>query len=141
MKPLEGKRVLITGGTGSLGRILVRRILSDAETMGEPARITIFSRDEAKQHDMRLALLPRQPNSESIVFRDFERKVQFTIGDVRNPDSIAAALTQADVVVSAAALKQVPACEYFPQEAVLTNILGAANIVVSVRPTTSPSAA
>jgi len=132
MKPLEGKRVLITGGTVSLGRSLVRRILADADVMGEPSRITIFSRDEAKQHDMRLALLPRQPNSESIVFRDFERKVQFVIGDVRSPDSIAAALTQADVVVSAAALKQVPACEYFPHEAVLTNILGASNIVQAI---------
>lgn len=132
MKPLEGKRVLITGGTGSLGRILVRRILTGADEMGDPARITVFSRDEAKQHDMRLALMPRQPNSESIVFRDFERKVQFVIGDVRNPDSIGAALTQADVVVSAAALKQVPTCEYFPHEAVMTNILGAVNIVQAI---------
>lgn len=132
MKPLEGKRVLITGGTGSLGRILVRRIIAGIEEMGEPTRITIFSRDEAKQHDMRLALLHNQPNSEGIVFRDYERKVQFVIGDVRNPDSIGGALTQADVVISAAALKQVPACEYFPQEAVLTNIIGAVNIVQAI---------
>jgi FlaA1/EpsC-like NDP-sugar epimerase len=132
MKPLEGKRVLITGGTGSLGRILVRRIMMGADGMGEPSRITVFSRDEAKQHDMRLALLPHQPSSESARFRDFERKVQFVIGDVRNPDSIASALTQADVVVSAAALKQVPSCEYFPHEAVMTNILGAVNIVQAI---------
>lgn len=132
MKPLDGKRVLITGGTGSLGRILVRRIIMGAEEVGEPSRITIFSRDEAKQHDMRLALLNHQPNTEGIVFRDFERKVQFIIGDVRNPDSIGGALTQADVVISAAALKQVPACEYFPHEAVLTNVVGAVNIVQAI---------
>ncbi len=132
MKPLEGKRVLITGGTGSLGRILVRRLIADKDGMGEPSRIIIFSRDEAKQHDMRLALLNHQPNTEGIVFRDFERRVQFHVGDVRSPDSVSSALTHADVVISAAALKQVPTCEYFPHEAVLTNVIGAVNIVQAI---------
>jgi UDP-glucose 4-epimerase len=107
-------------------------MLTDGTHMGDPARIVIFSRDEAKQHEMRLALLNHQPDTEGIVFRDFERRVQFFVGDVRSQESIGAALAQADIVISAAALKQVPTCEYFPHEAVLTNVLGASNIVQAI---------
>jgi FlaA1/EpsC-like NDP-sugar epimerase len=128
--PLEGKRVLVTGGTGSLGKVLVRRLLSGE--MGQLERVTVFSRDEAKQHDMRSAYQQRRTATDEIIFRNFEQKLQFRIGDVRDFHSVASALRDADVVVNAAALKQVPTCEYFPFEAVQTNVGGAENIVRAI---------
>ena len=131
MEALKDKRVLITGGTGSLGKVLVRRILSGE--MGRPQRVIVLSRDEAKQHNMRLAFQHRKSATDEIIYRNFEQLLQFQIGDVRDIHSVARALRCADVVFNAAALKQVPTCEYFPYEAVQTNITGAENIVRVIR--------
>ena len=106
----KNKTLLITGGTGSFGNAVIRRFL---ET--EIAEIRIFSRDEKKQEDMRL-----ENNSD---------KLKFFIGDVRNLDSISDAMYGVDYVFHAAALKQVPSCEFYPMEAVKTNILGAENVL------------
>ncbi len=129
--PLEGKRVLITGGTGSLGKTLVRRLLTGE--MGQPAKIVVFSRDEAKQHFMRVAYQHAYAATDEIIYRNFERLLQFWIGDVRDISSVSAALRDADIVINAAALKQVPTCEYFPYEAVRTNIEGPENIVRAIQ--------
>lgn len=126
-RPLEGKRILVTGGTGSMGKQLVHRLLSGE--MGEPARIVVFSRDEAKQHEMRLHYLHRRAATDEAIFRNFERTLEFWIGDVRSEDSVRSAIAGIDIVFNAAALKQVPTCEYFPSEAVATNVGGAENIV------------
>lgn len=126
-RPLEGKRILVTGGTGSMGKQLVHRLLSGE--MGEPDRIVVFSRDEAKQHEMRLHYLHRRAATDEAIFRNFERTLEFWIGDVRSEDSVRSALAGIDIVFNAAALKQVPTCEYFPSEAVATNVGGAENIV------------
>lgn len=131
MQLLEGKRILITGGTGSLGKILSRRLLGGE--LGNPAKIIVFSRDEAKQHFMRLEYQNKTAATDEIIYRNFERKLEFRIGDVRDYHSVAAALRGVDIVVNAAAMKQVPTCEYFPYEAVQTNILGAENIVRAIR--------
>ncbi len=102
--------LLITGGTGSFGNAVLGRFLNSAF-----AEIRIFSRDEKKQEDMRIALK--------------SDKVKFHIGDVRDYDSIYDALCGVDYVFHAAALKQVPSCEFYPMEAVRTNILGAENVM------------
>lgn len=127
---LDKKRVLITGGTGSLGKVLTGRILSGQ--LGSPSSVVVFSRDEAKQHEMRMDYLNRRSVTDEVMYHNFERKLQFKIGDVRDFHSIAQALTSIDIVFNAAALKQVPACEYFPYEAVRTNIEGAENIVRAI---------
>jgi len=130
MKPLHGKRVLITGGTGSLGKVLVRRILSGE--MGTPASVLVFSRDEAKQHYMRLDYMHRTVATDETIYKNFQSLLKFRIGDVRDQHSVTAALRDADVVFNAAALKQVPTCEYTPFEAVRTNIAGPENIVRAI---------
>ncbi len=127
LTPFEGKRLLITGGTGSLGKVLVRRLMTGE--MGMPAKVIVFSRDEAKQHFMRLEWQHKMAQTDEIIYRDFEQILEFRIGDVRDFHSVAAALREADVVFNAAALKQVPTCEYAPWEAVRTNVLGAENLV------------
>ncbi len=131
MNELEGKRILVTGGTGSLGHILVKRILTGE--MGKPAQITVFSRDEAKQHFMRLEYLHREVATDDVIYENSEDLLNFRIGDVRDYQAVVAALRDIDVVFNAAALKQVPACEYFPFEAVLTNVYGPENIVRAIR--------
>lgn len=131
MNELEGKRILVTGGTGSLGKTLVRRLLTGE--MGKPARITVFSRDEAKQHFMRLEYLHRATATDDIIYQNSQDLLNFRIGDVRDYSALLAAMREADVVFHAAALKQVPSCEYFPFEAVLTNIVGAQNVVKCIR--------
>ena len=128
---LDKKRILITGGTGSLGKVLTRRILSGQ--LGTPQSVVVFSRDEAKQHEMRMEYLNRRSVTEDVMYHNFERTLQFKIGDVRDFHSVAQALTNVDIVFNAAALKQVPACEYFPYEAVRTNIEGAENIVRAIK--------
>jgi len=128
---LEGKRVLVTGGTGSLGHSLVRRILSGR--YGNPSKVTVYSRDEAKQHFMRLEYLHRSEATDEVIYRNSKDVLDFRIGDVRDYTALLSALRSSDVVFNAAALKQVPSCEYFPFEAVLTNINGAQNIVRAVR--------
>jgi UDP-glucose 4-epimerase len=106
----SGKTLLITGGTGSFGTAVLRRFLHT-----NISQIRLFSRDEKKQEDIRLEL-----NSS---------KVKFYIGDVRNYDSIYPAMDGVDYVFHAAALKQVPSCEFYPMEAVRTNILGTENVL------------
>lgn len=128
---LEGKRILVTGGTGSLGQTLVRRLLSGE--MGKPAGITVFSRDEAKQHYMRLDFLNRETATDDVIYENSHNLLKFRIGDVRDYPALLTAMREADVVFHAAALKQVPSCEYFPFEAVQTNIGGAQNVARAVR--------
>ncbi|MDR0356477.1 MAG: polysaccharide biosynthesis protein [Deltaproteobacteria bacterium] len=124
-----GKRVLITGGTGSLGKTLVNTLLEGK--YGCPAKIIIFSRDEAKQYYMRMHY-EQVRATEEIVFNNFRKILEFRIGDVRNYASLCGVLRNIDIVVNAAALKQVPSCEYFPYEATQTNIVGAANIIRAI---------
>jgi UDP-glucose 4-epimerase len=133
---LSGKRVLVTGGTGSLGQTVVRRLLTGE--MGEPARITVFSRDEAKQNDMRLKYLNRGAATDDVIYSSSRRALSFRIGDVRDYAALSQAVMDADVVIHAAALKQVPSCEYFPAEAVRTNLDGAINLARAVAQTKSP---
>jgi UDP-glucose 4-epimerase len=128
---LKDKRVVVTGGTGSLGKVLVRRLLTGE--MGLPRQITVFSRDEAKQHQMRLAFQHKRTATDEVIYHNFEQLLQFRIGDVRDLHSVSTVLRDADAVFNAAALKQVPSCEYFPFEAVQTNVLGAENIIRAVR--------
>jgi len=108
----KGKTLLITGGTGSFGNAVLKRFLDS-----DIAEIRIFSRDEKKQDDMRTALK--------------SDKVKFYIGDVRNIESVREAVKGVDYIFHAAALKQVPSCEFFPMEAVRTNVLGTDNVLTA----------
>ena len=108
----KGKTLLITGGTGSFGSTVLKRILDT-----DIKEIRIFSRDEKKQDDMRKSLK--------------NDKVKFYIGDVRNLESVRDAVKNVDYIFHAAALKQVPSCEFFPMEAVRTNILGTDNVLTA----------
>lgn len=128
---LTEKTILVTGGTGSLGKVLVRRLLTGE--LGLPRKIFIFSRDEAKQHEMRMSYMNKHAATDEIIFRNFQRMLDFRIGDVRDFHSVAESLRGVDVVFNAAALKQVPTCEYFPYQAVLTNIGGPENIVRAIQ--------
>ncbi len=130
MALFDDKVVVITGGTGSLGKVLTRRILSNE--LGTPEKIIIFSRDEAKQHYMRLEYQHKKEVTDEVIYDNFEQILEFRIGDVRDYHSIVSVLKHADIVVNAAALKQVPTCEYFTAEAVNTNVLGADNIVKAI---------
>ena len=112
----SGKTLLITGGTGSFGNAVLNRFLRT--DIGE---IRIFSRDEKKQDDMRHEYQLRDPESAA--------KLKFYIGDVRNPDSLHDVMRGVDFIFHAAALKQVPSCEFFPMEAVRTNIVGTDNVL------------
>lgn len=108
----KDKTLLITGGTGSFGNAILNRFVNT-----DFAEIRVFSRDEKKQEDMRIALN--------------NAKVKFYIGDVRDMSSVNEAMRGVDYVFHAAALKQVPSCEFYPMEAVRTNVLGAENVMVS----------
>lgn len=110
---MQNKNILISGGTGSFGNAVLHRFLK-TENINE---VRIFSRDEKKQDDMR-----RFYN---------DPRVKFFIGDVRNLDSVNSAMQGVDIVFHAAALKQVPSCEFFPMEAVMTNIVGCENVLNS----------
>lgn len=112
----KNKTLLITGGTGSFGNAVLKRFLST-----EIGEIRIFSRDELKQDDMRHYYQREFPN--------YSNKLKFYIGDVRDPQSIAKAMHGVDFIFHAAALKQVPSCEFFPIEAVKTNVLGTENVL------------
>jgi len=129
-KIFEDKRILVTGGTGSLGQALIKRLLSGKN--GLPESVTVFSRDEAKQHYMRLDFAQQSKATDEIIFENSKNRLRFRIGDVRDYHSLADALRNSDIVFSAAALKQVPSCEYAPWEAVRTNIEGAENLVRAV---------
>jgi len=133
---LEGKKILVTGGTGSMGKVLVRRLLSGE--MGTPAKVIVMSRDEGKQHDMRMAYLHRTVTTDEVIFNNFKQALEFRIGDVRDFGDVCSAIKSADVVINAAALKQVPTCEYFADQAVMTNCIGAMNIVRAIRENSYP---
>lgn len=114
MTSLDGSTILVTGGTGSFGRKFTEIVLKTAA----PRKLIIFSRDEMKQHEMR----KDYPDTSDSPMRYF-------IGDVRDLDRLRRAMQGVDVVVHAAALKQVPSCEYNPFEAVKTNVVGAQNVI------------
>lgn len=116
MSTFNGSTLMITGGTGSFGNTVLKHFLTS--DVGE---IRIFSRDEKKQDDMRHELQARYP--------DHFAKVKFHIGDVRNIQSVRDAMHGVDYIFHAAALKQVPSCEFFPMEAVRTNIMGTDNVL------------
>ena len=116
MSTLNGATLMITGGTGSFGNTVLKHFLTS--DVGE---VRIFSRDEKKQDDMRHELQAKYP--------DHANKVKFHIGDVRNAQSIRDAMHGVDYVFHAAALKQVPSCEFFPMEAVCTNVAGTDNML------------
>lgn len=126
----KGKRVLVTGGTGSMGKTFVRRVLSGER--GIPKKVIVFSRDEAKQHEMRMDYLHRRSSTDEVIYNNFRSVLEFRIGDVRNYAEVCSAVKDVDIVINAAALKQVPTCEYFPLQAIDTNCLGAANIVRAI---------
>jgi UDP-N-acetylglucosamine 4,6-dehydratase/5-epimerase len=109
---LDNKTILITGGTGSFGNTVVEKIISEYK----PKKIIIYSRDEKKQYDMRIKFISHD-------------NLAFLIGDVRDRDRVYKALKGVDIIFHAAALKQVPNCEFFPFEAVQTNIIGTQNIL------------
>src|SRR5260370_39340882 len=106
----SGKTVLVTGGTGSFGSVMVRRLVSQ-----KVSQVRILSRDEAKHDDMRRNLA--------------DLRARFYLGEVRDYASVAEAARGVDLVFHAAALKQVPSCEFFPAQAVLTNVNGSANVI------------
>lgn len=133
---LENKRVLVTGGTGSMGKTLVQRLLKGES--GTPKKVIVFSRDEAKQHEMRLAFQHRTRTTDEVIYRNFMQVLEFRIGDVRDYGAVCSAVKRSDIVINAAALKQVPSCEYFPGEAVLTNCIGAYNIVRAIEENNYP---
>ena len=116
MSVYNGATLLITGGTGSFGNTVLKHFLG-----GDIGQIRIFSRDEKKQDDMRHELQAKHP--------DYAAKVKFYIGDVRDPRSIADAMPGVDYIFHAAALKQVPSCEFFPMQAVKTNVEGTDNVL------------
>jgi FlaA1/EpsC-like NDP-sugar epimerase len=126
----EGKRILVTGATGSMGKTFVRRVLTGER--GMPSKIIALSRDEAKQHEMRSHYLHRMAATDEIIYRNFLNVLEFRIGDVRDYADVCSAVRNADIVINAAALKQVPTCEYFPNQAVLTNCFGVTNIVRAI---------
>lgn len=116
MSAFTDSTLLITGGTGSFGHTVLKHFLKT-----DIKEIRIFSRDEKKQDDMRHELQAHSP--------EYADKVKFFIGDVRNPQSIADAMFGVDYVFHAAALKQVPSCEFFPMQAVQTNVIGTDNML------------
>ena len=116
MSEFNGATLMITGGTGSFGSTVLKHFLST-----DIAQIRIFSRDEKKQDDMRHELQAKYP--------EHAAKVKFYIGDVRNIESVRDAMPGVDYIFHAAALKQVPSCEFFPMEAVRTNVMGTDNVL------------
>ena len=116
MSKFSGSILMITGGTGSFGNTVLKHFLHT-----DIAQIRIFSRDEKKQDDMRHELQAKYP--------EYAGKVKFYIGDVRNIESVRDAMPGVDYIFHAAALKQVPSCEFFPMEAVRTNVMGTDNVL------------
>ena len=125
----QDKAVLITGGTGSLGRNLVRSIM--AGKLGNPKQVIVFSRDEDKQYAMQLEWKNLKVATDDVLYYNAEA-LSFRIGDVRDYESVVRAVKEAEIIIHAAALKQVPVSEYFPLESIKTNILGAQNIIRAI---------
>jgi UDP-N-acetylglucosamine 4,6-dehydratase/5-epimerase len=115
---LDGKVILVTGGTGSFGRRFIDTVLNEAK----PRKLIVYSRDELKQSDMQIDLAERYPAETRACLR-------FFLGDVRDRERLTLALRGVDIVIHAAALKQVPAAEYNPSECIHTNVMGAENVV------------
>ncbi len=115
---LDGKVILVTGGTGSFGRRFIHTVLSRAK----PRKLIVYSRDELKQHEMQIEL-------REAFDAETYGKMRFFLGDVRDRDRLTLALRGVDIVIHAAALKQVPAAEYNPSECIHTNVMGAENVV------------
>jgi UDP-glucose 4-epimerase len=132
----ENKTILVTGGTGSMGKTFVHRVLGGS--LGTPKKVIVLSRDEAKQHDMRMSYMHRSVTTDEVIFRNFMNVLEFRIGDVRDYQDVCSAVRDADIVVNAAALKQVPTCEYFPAQAVMTNCIGAWNITQAIEQNAFP---
>ena len=126
----ENKSILVTGGTGSMGKTLIRRILSGEH--GTPKKVIVFSRDEGKQHWMRLDYLHKRFGTDDVMYNNFKNVLEFRIGDIRSFPDVCSAVRGVDIVINAAALKQVPSCEYFAYQAILTNCMGAQNIVRAI---------
>jgi UDP-glucose 4-epimerase len=116
MSDFKDKTLMITGGTGSFGNAVLKQFLPT-----DIGQIRIFSRDEKKQDDMRHELQAKYP--------DFAGKVKFYVGDVRDYKSVEDAMPGVDYIFHAAALKQVPSCEFFPMQAVKTNVEGTDNVL------------
>ena len=100
--------------------------------MGRPKKLIVFSRDESKQHDMRVKWLNSLKKSDSIIFNNFKRLLEFRIGDIRDYKDVCSALKDVDIIINCAALKHVPVCEYFPDQAISTNCTGSLNIVRAI---------
>ena len=132
----QDKTILVTGGTGSMGKTFVHRVLGGS--LGTPKKVIVLSRDEAKQHDMRMSYMHKAVTTDEVIFRNFMNVLEFRIGDVRSYEDVCGAVRDADVVVNAAALKQVPTCEYFPAQAIMTNCFGAWNIVQAIQQNNIP---
>lgn len=127
---LADKNLVITGGTGSLGQRLVNRILSGE--LGTPKKVIVFSRDEAKQHEMRISYLSKKAVTDEVIYRNFMNILEMRIGDIRDYANVCSVLKDADIVFNAASLKQVPTCEYFPVQALLTNCMGAYHLTRAI---------
>jgi len=112
---LNNKSILVTGGTGSFGRKFIKTLLDRYE----PRKVIVFSRDELKQFEMQ----------QSETFKPHENIMRYFIGDVRDANRLKRSMEDVDIVIHAAALKQVPACEYNPFEAVMTNVIGGQNVI------------
>ncbi len=112
---ITNKKILVTGGTGSFGKAVINKLLKKYK----PKKIVVYSRDELKQHEM----------STDIFFNKHHKKLRFFIGDVRDKERLKLALSDIDIVIHAAALKQILAAEYNPMEAIKTNVLGAQNLI------------
>jgi len=126
---LKNKIVLITGGTGSLGTALLERLLKERVL---PDKIIIFSRDELKQHNMRLQYLNQLAATDEVIYNNFRELVTFKIGDIRDFHSVTNVLKDVNIVFNTAAIKQVPVAEYNPIEAIKTNMLGVQNMITAI---------
>jgi len=134
-KILAGKKIFLTGGTGSLGRAFLYKVLSGE--YGIPEHITVYSRDEAKQFYLLSDLENDKNLMENTLYSQGRKIVRFIVGDVRDFFNLQGAMDGHDLLVHAAALKQVPSCELFPIEAMKTNCLGAENVVRAALKTSS----
>ncbi len=116
-----------------MGHTLVKRLMSNGDDV--PSKIIIFSRDEAKQHAMKLEWANLKAATDNIFYHNFDQILSFRIGDVKDYNSLLGPVREADIIIHAAALKQVPVCEYFPEESLKTNVLGDINLIRALKET------